>query len=179
MRTVEGDGASGAGSAAWGPLLSRQALAYQGLEERGWQASPVSLKEESFLQKRLWSNPRVCVCFWSRSLGDSQSLRGSAGSSLAAAGGTTRPSPHPRLSEELRGVVSWACWPRQRGPPLRRGRVEAQPLVLQSRWGQPPRARILGPPRPGRPVHFPGVPSPPVACGVIRVSAHHGQLFLA
>ena len=35
MRTVEGDGASGAGSAAWGPLLSRQALAYQGLEERG------------------------------------------------------------------------------------------------------------------------------------------------
>lgn len=120
MRTVEGDGASGAGSGAWGPLVSRQALAYQGLEAREWQAKPatVSLKEESYLQKPLWSKPRVCVCFWLRSLSDSQSLRGSVGSSLVAAGGATRPSPCPGLSEELRGAVSWACWPRQQGPPL-------------------------------------------------------------
>ena len=41
-----------------------------------------------------------------------------------------------------------------------------------------PRAWMPGPTRRSRPLHFPGVLSPPVVCGVIRVAAHHGQLFL-
>ena len=62
MRTVEGDGASGAGSAAWGPLLSRQALAYQGLEERGWQASHCFSKGGKFFAEAALEQPQgLCV----------------------------------------------------------------------------------------------------------------------
>ena len=59
------------------------------------------------------------------------------------------------------------------------GRVEMQPLVLHCRRSHSPGPGRRGPTRRGRPLHFPGVLSPPVVCGVIRVAAHHGQLFLA